>query len=209
MLFLFVFPWGRGKGRTCPRGQERRGSGKRRVRPRIGALSRMDQGAPGTAGLKVGLSFGFKTKGTFCQSGRHRAGASGRGMYKRPRLRQPTAQAWARSAGTEVWGFEPPPPADFPHSQYKTHTYTHTASTLFLALAPAGQTEVRGGRGPKMAARLRAARLSPLHVGRPGPVFTSQCGPIEWGGRLPRPGRPGRGAPAAPCAPRVSAKEPG
>lgn len=169
----------------------------------------MGQGALGTAGLKVGLSFGFKTKGTFCQSGRHRAGASGRGMYKRPRLRQPRRRP-GRVLRELRFGVSSLPLRPIFRTVSTKHTHTHTLRQhSFWPWLPPGRQKYVGGGDRRWRPDCGLRGCHPLPVGRPGPVFTFQCGPIEWGGRLPRPGRPGRGAPEVPCARPVSAKEPG
>lgn len=65
------------------------------------------------------------------------------------------------------------------------------------------------GEGTKMAAGLRAARLSPALRGRRGLVLTFQCGPPARRGHLSRPRNPTRGAPETPYGWRGSAKERG
>lgn len=113
----------------------------------------------------------------------------------------------SRFPRTAIWGCSVLPPADFPPSQYKTHTYT--ASTLLLASAPAGETKYAGGGDGRWRPECGRRGCHPLFAGRRGLVVTFQCGPPEQGGHLPRPRNPTRGAPETPDEWRGSAKERG
>lgn len=90
------------------------------------------------------------------------------------------------------------------------HTHTHTLRQhFFWPWLPPGRQKYVGGGDRRWRPDCGLRGCHTLHFGRPGPVFTFQCGPLEWGGRPPRLGRPVRGAPEVPCARQVSAKEPG
>lgn len=99
------------------------------------------------------------------------------------------------------------PPADFPPRQYKTHTYT--ASTLSLASAPAGETEVCGGRGRKMAPDCGRRGWSPALRWAPRPGRCISTWPASAARASPRPWEPDEGCSRDPVRMAAPAEERG
>lgn len=135
--------------------------------PRRRAKQRHSQGEPGS---KLACSLGLKQRGIILSVGLCARSWRPR-THKRPPLGGPgwprtAARAWAGSPGTEVWvARSPPAPADFPPSQYKTHTYIHCVNTLFGHRSHRVNRSMRGEGELKMAAKpgRTADPAPPLH----------------------------------------------